>query len=197
MNITAIRLQELRGIRGSTQEIIAEELGIEVRRWKSYEYGDRNMPFDILKAVSRLFNVTTDYLLGLSDEMQPQAKEFQQATGLSESAITNISKCKDSAVLVECMNQFLSSEEFINAISNLVIAKTPSYSVKSLADHKEGINQGLKMYKIVQGKKRTLTDEKIVLTGERLKEWEYLQASENLQKLMNRIVKGEKENVKC
>ena len=197
MDKTAIRLQDLRVGRGLTQEQTASLLEIDPRRWKSYEYGDRNMPLHILKATAGLFNVTSDYLLGLSDEMQPQAKEFQESTGLSESTIANISKHKNQYEMISCINQFLSSDEFINAITNIVYAKAPYNPLESRKENAQNsVEQGIEKAKVAVGKKK-IKGNKLTLTGKDINEYELWQASQCINKLIDRIVKGDNDNGTC
>ena len=64
----AERLQELRRERHVTQKSMAEFLGIQMRSYQSYEGGDRRPDYEKLVALADYFGVTTDYLLGLSDQ---------------------------------------------------------------------------------------------------------------------------------
>lgn len=61
------RIKSLREKRGFIQEILAGELGITQQTLSRYEGDDTLIKVDILKKLSKYFNVTTDYLLGLSD----------------------------------------------------------------------------------------------------------------------------------
>lgn len=65
-----------------TQEQLARKLGITKSVISAYETGLRMPSYDILIAISKVFKVTTDYLLGL---------EFRQEldlSGLTEEEIT-------------------------------------------------------------------------------------------------------------
>lgn len=55
-------------LRGYTQPQLAEILGVALRTYQCYEQGTRNPPFDLLAVICKTLNVTSDYLLGLSDE---------------------------------------------------------------------------------------------------------------------------------
>ncbi len=61
------RLKQLRIEKGLTQQQIAQELNIATRTYSHYENGDREAPYSILIAICKYFDVTSDYLLGLSD----------------------------------------------------------------------------------------------------------------------------------
>ena len=61
------RIRSLREKRGLIQEILATELGITQQMLSKYERNIDVIKVDILKKLALYFNVTTDYLLGLSD----------------------------------------------------------------------------------------------------------------------------------
>ena len=61
------RIKQLREKRGLIQEILAVELGITQQMLSKYERDVTLIKVDILKKIAAYFNVTTDYLLGLSD----------------------------------------------------------------------------------------------------------------------------------
>ena len=61
------RIKQLREKRGLIQEILAVELGITQQMLSKYERDSSIIKVDVLKKLAGYFNVTTDYLLGLSD----------------------------------------------------------------------------------------------------------------------------------
>lgn len=61
------RIKILREKRGIIQEILAAELGITRQMLSKYEKDVTIIKVDILKKLAEYFNVTTDYLLGVSD----------------------------------------------------------------------------------------------------------------------------------
>lgn len=71
------RIKQLREKRGLIQEILAAELGITQQMISKYERDVTFIKVDILKKIAVYFNVTTDYLLGLSEvkrDLQGQMK---------------------------------------------------------------------------------------------------------------------------
>lgn len=71
------RIKQLREKRGLIQEILAAELGIIQQMLSKYERDVTFIKVDILKKIAVYFNVTTDYLLGLSEvkrDLQGQMK---------------------------------------------------------------------------------------------------------------------------
>ena len=65
------RLKELREEHNLTQTKLANELLIDQRSLSFYEIGKYEPNIDTLKRMSIFFNVSSDYLLGLTDEKTP------------------------------------------------------------------------------------------------------------------------------
>lgn len=59
----AERIAKLRTEKGLSQQQLAQSLGIKRSVISYYESGDRLPSLDVLVEMSRVFNVTTDYLL--------------------------------------------------------------------------------------------------------------------------------------
>ena len=71
------RIKQLREKRGLIQDILATELGITKQMLSKYERDITLIKVDVLKRIAAYFNVTTDYLLGVSDikrDLQRQMK---------------------------------------------------------------------------------------------------------------------------
>ena len=71
------RIKQLRENRGLIQEILASELGITQQMLSKYERDVLCIKVDVLKRIGEYFNVTTDYLLGVSEvkrDLQGQMK---------------------------------------------------------------------------------------------------------------------------
>ena len=62
------RLKELRLESGKTQKDMAAFLGIIVRGYQRYEYGEGYPEIPGLIALADFFDVSTDYLLGRTDQ---------------------------------------------------------------------------------------------------------------------------------
>lgn len=62
------RIRALRVDRDLTQKQVAEALKIAPNTLSQYETGARNIPNEILIKFAYLYNTSTDYLLGLTDE---------------------------------------------------------------------------------------------------------------------------------
>ena len=65
------RLEDLRIDNDKTQAEIAQYLGCQREVYRRYEKGTRQIPVDMLIQLSNLYNVSIDYLVGLSSEKKP------------------------------------------------------------------------------------------------------------------------------
>lgn len=67
MNKFAIRLKEIRIEKSYSQSKLAQLLNVDQRTISNWENAVREPDFDMLIKITLLFDVSTDYLLGLTD----------------------------------------------------------------------------------------------------------------------------------
>lgn len=65
------RIRDLREDHDLKQREIAEHLGCSQRVYSNYELGQRDIPTDILIRLAKFYNVSVDYLLGLTSNPRP------------------------------------------------------------------------------------------------------------------------------
>ena len=70
-----MRLKELREDLDIKQSTIAEYLHIKQNTYSQYENGQRQLPIDVLIMLAGYYNVSTDYILELTDERKPYRKK--------------------------------------------------------------------------------------------------------------------------
>lgn len=68
------RLKDLREDRDLSQQYIADFLEMKQPQYSRYERGVRDIPTDILIKLAKLYNTSTDYILGLTNEITPYKK---------------------------------------------------------------------------------------------------------------------------
>ena len=78
------RIKQLREKRGLIQEILAAELGITQQMLSKYEKDVTLIKVDILKKIAAYYNVTTDYLLGVSDVKRDLQRQMKMNETLDE-----------------------------------------------------------------------------------------------------------------
>ena len=61
------RIRDLREDHDITQKEMATQLNCSQQVYSNYELGQRDIPTDILIKLSRFYNVSVDYILGLTD----------------------------------------------------------------------------------------------------------------------------------
>lgn len=66
-----LRLKELRRERGKTQMQVAEFLHIKQNAYSQYETGRREIPLNLLIRLTEYYEVSADFLLGLTDQEDP------------------------------------------------------------------------------------------------------------------------------
>ena len=64
------RIRDLREDNDLTQKQMANILKCSQQVYSNYDLGQRDIPTDILIALAKYYNVTTDYILGLSNNMK-------------------------------------------------------------------------------------------------------------------------------
>ncbi len=87
------KLKSLRIEKKLTQKQIADRIGLAISAVSSYESGTRYPSYDVLVKLARIFHVSTDYLLGMTDTRKIDV------TGLSDAEIELVSQ------LVEMLRQ--------------------------------------------------------------------------------------------
>ena len=72
------RLQELRKDHGDTQQALADKLHASLYAVRCWEQGKSDPGHDTLIAICRLYHISADYLLGLTDDDPRYALRRQQ-----------------------------------------------------------------------------------------------------------------------
>ena len=62
------RIKDLREDRDASQRQVAEFLGLYTTTYARYERGEQEVPFCIAIALAKFYNVSLDYLAGLTNE---------------------------------------------------------------------------------------------------------------------------------
>lgn len=65
------RIEDLRIDNDYTQQQLAEYLGCQREVYRRYEKGTRQIPVDYLIKLSRLYNVSIDYIVELTSNKEP------------------------------------------------------------------------------------------------------------------------------
>lgn len=66
------RIRDLREDHDLTQKQLSKVLNCSQQVYSNYELGQRDIPTDILIKLASLYNVSVDYILGVSDNPKKQ-----------------------------------------------------------------------------------------------------------------------------
>lgn len=113
-------LRELMSDTGHTQAELASYLGISRQSVSCYTDGSANPTPMTIVAIARFFNVSTDYLLGLTHEKSVDAniRQVCNYTGLNEDSVNYLhylSTCPGQAMLI-FINDLLSAPILLNKL---------------------------------------------------------------------------------
>ena len=72
------KLKALRTAKKMSQKDLADKVGVAKSVVSFYESGDRFPSYDVLIKISRIFNVTTDYLLGVERERMLDVSDLSE-----------------------------------------------------------------------------------------------------------------------
>ena len=64
------RIRDLREDNDLTQKQVSKILNCSQQVYSNYELGQRDIPTEILIKISKLYNVSTDYILELTDKKE-------------------------------------------------------------------------------------------------------------------------------
>lgn len=115
------RLFEIRESRGESQQELADSIGITRQSLSRYELGERTANIDLLKKIAKHYNVSTDYLLGLTENTTTDI-ELQAVcdyTGLSEDAIKELNLAYEATFNPEAVDDLVEAEYIINYLDFL------------------------------------------------------------------------------
>ena len=68
------RIRDLREDKDLTQREVGAAVNVPQRTYAYYESGERMVPPQVLVALAQIYNVSVDYLLGLTDQRKPYPK---------------------------------------------------------------------------------------------------------------------------
>lgn len=120
MTLFPQKLKDLREECGLNQSQLADRLGVSRGSISFYENGDRVPDIEFLFRVSKFFNLSADWLLGLTEVRTqiPEVKAVCEYTGLSEGAVAKLHSSKslppspNMALLF--INEFIDSRDFLS-----------------------------------------------------------------------------------
>lgn len=150
-------IKELRESQGMTQSDLAKEMNVSRQIISYYETNARMPNIDDIKRFAKRFNVSADYLLGLSPNptTDPEVKAICSYTGLSEEAVSELHNTKgfvnscnnERAIIDESLREYAHSRENALNIVNLFIEGHMSQFGNHLYKYKLGIAEAVEEHR--------------------------------------------------
>jgi transcriptional regulator with XRE-family HTH domain len=103
------KIKDLRAAKNMTQADMAKRIGMTTSAVSSYEVSERQPSYDVLVKIATLFNVTTDYLLGVGN------KDIIDITGLG---------VKQRTIVNDMINTFMEVNHHRGADTQLSLFNT-------------------------------------------------------------------------
>lgn len=129
------RLKQLRNEYGILQKDLAEQLNLSQQTISLYESNKRQPDYDTLRTIAEFFNVSTDYILGITNIREP---------------INIITDTSDEYIVEEKFKTYNTSKKRIKALE--ILDKIYELSPES----QEEIIKLIKMYKLWEQQKKNL-----------------------------------------
>lgn len=95
-----------------SQRQLSEKIGVPYQSYQTYEYGSATPSAKVIIKIASAFDVSADYLLGLSDEPRPKKYDEQEVaeafalrdvfSAMLKRAIIDVSKPKGDGGSTEC-----------------------------------------------------------------------------------------------
>ena len=123
------RMKTLRMDSGLSQAALGNKLGVTQQTIGKWENENAEPGCAAISALCRLFGVTSDYLLGLSDNRQPKNAAAGKQLGLSDGAIESLESLKYLESNRAILNALLSDPELpglLDTIAMLRAAASPA-----------------------------------------------------------------------
>ena len=122
------RIKTLKEKNGIQQKQIAIDLHVNEKTVSAWFKGKSEPSHDSLRSLSGYFNVSADYLLGISDAEKPENESSMKELKLSEEAIENIkSLYKDDHRRIFMLNRLLSDKKtLVELLDNMLSLYAPA-----------------------------------------------------------------------
>lgn len=143
------RIRFLRIQHGYTQQYISDILGVGKSAYSMYESGERNISVEILTKLAKLYNVSTDYIIGLTNNVGNGNSYVESClSDVAVRTIVEMSQASDRSALL-ALNTLLSDKQcckiftslykvlYLSQKPNVYIQESPEFEAKIMTVLKE------------------------------------------------------------
>ena len=118
-NVIGTRIKHLRTQAGMTQRELAEKMNIGKSTLSQYELGDRSPGIDMQQKFAKIFGVSLDFLVGLTDDRAPKPERASPEPAPPDPAFLEAMECLEGL----SGDALLSALRCLQAIRALDMAK--------------------------------------------------------------------------
>ena len=130
------RIASLRAESGETQQELADALGVRRETVKFWESGDRQIKAADIVKLAKHFEVSADYILGLSEAMSTDldVQAVSQYTGLNEASLNTLFRIRTNPDLARILNLLLSACSDNSSSGHVISCAASAYDATSRLD---------------------------------------------------------------
>lgn len=114
-NILSERIRELRNEQGLTQAEIAKKIGVTKSAYGFWEQGKNQPDIDTIARLAEIFDVTADYLFGISDIKNSTSNYSDEKSNLSRTIAAHLDGAELSKADIDDIARFI---EFVKQKGN-------------------------------------------------------------------------------
>lgn len=131
------RLKQLRIKNGLKQQELADMFGLSSGTISFYESEQRKPDIDFIVAIAKYFDVSTDYLLGLTNAIDKENIDISKVTGLNDFSLTILEKSskEKNNTAAEIINTIVGMSSF-KMLVNLINDKDIKEVQEDITDSK-------------------------------------------------------------
>lgn len=131
-----VKIASLRAESGETQQELADALGVRRETVKFWESGDRQIKAADIVKLAKHFEVSADYILGLSEAMSTDldVQAVSQYTGLNEASLNTLIRIRSDSDMVRILNLLLSTYSDNASSRHVISCSTSAYDATSELD---------------------------------------------------------------
>lgn len=112
-----------------TDRFFEKKLNITRQTYKKYENGESGINLNVVLTLSKLYDVSSDYILGISDVKYMENDNINKMTGLDDISIKTLSKYKNDTELIKFINFLIAN---LNFNSDKSLRTKDNYSRESI-----------------------------------------------------------------
>ena len=122
-----IRLKELRAKKNMSLRDLASVLNISYSSLGKYERGEQQPSYETLIKIANYFNVTTDYLVGITNAKLPDFRKISDDLNLSDDSIAKLKKLplvidrNNGMSLADILNEIIIHPKFEKLLKSMLL----------------------------------------------------------------------------